>query len=485
MSASTMPAQTGASMMGVIVLKELRAMLRDGRLYLLGPAVLLALCALLLSSANTHLHQQDGRQSVDAQTRAQWAQQGDKNPHRGAHFGVYAFRPALPLAMIDPGLSPYTGQAIWLEPHRRNMSRFSAAADATPASRFGDMAPAFLLYAMLPLLIVGLAFNAVTQERELGTLRMLHSVGVSGVRLMAGKLAALMLALSGVLLPSLLVGAWTLARSGQMDAEAWARAGLMVLAYALYYTVFAAIALLVSIRVQRSRQALFALVGLWVAFVLVVPRLGAAAADRLVSLPTTSEFWSEINRDYQEGFAGDGNLAARGRAFDAQLLQQYGVARIRDLPVGATALRRLHRDAYADRVHEVHFADLWQRYDRQQQIIAIAGLLSPTLAMRSLSMRLSGTDLSHQQDFEAHAETYRRDLSRHIDEWDSASTRGEMSYDDKYGNNALWQSISPFAYAAPDVGFVLRSARLDMAVLLLWLVAALGLLGLSARRLQP
>ncbi|WP_202618404.1 ABC transporter permease, partial [Escherichia coli] len=119
--------------------------------------------------------------------RAQWEAQGVKGTHQAAHFGIYVFKPESPLAAIDPGLRQFTGQALWLEPHKRNLARFSPAADQGIATRFGQMSAAFVLHTLLPLLIVALAFNAVTHEREQGTLRMLHSLGLSARKLLFGK----------------------------------------------------------------------------------------------------------------------------------------------------------------------------------------------------------------------------------------------------------------------------------------------------------
>ena len=472
-------------MMRAVVQKELRAILRDGRFAVLALSLGLLLAGLLVASAQQHRRLAEEKAEVAALVREQWDVQGDKHPHRGAHFGLYALRPDSPLAGIDPGLDPYLGQALWLEPHRRNMTRFRPAADEAPSVRFGQPTPAFALVVLLPLLIIALAFNAVSQERESGTLRMLHSVGVPGGGVLVGKLVALLCVVALMLLFAVGGGLVLAAVGGQPQTDAIWRGVLLAGSYLLYCGVFAALALAVSAWMPTSRLSLFVLLGLWIAFDFVVPRLGTAAAESATPLPTAERFWSDIQRDYTQGLPGDPDLAARGKAFEADLLRRHNAQRLEDLPFGVAAVRRMERDAYADRVHALHFHALWQRYGRQERWLRAAAVLSPSVAMRSISMKMAGTDLAHQRHFEDKAEDYRRQVNTKIDRWDVDNTQGITSFDDRYASNDLWRSIEAFHYVPPHVGFALRAAWPDLAVMLTWVLAAGLLLRTSLRKLKP
>lgn len=468
-----------------VLRKELRALVRDGRFVVLAVSLSLLLAGLLFASAQQQRRLAQEKAQISELVRQQWDSQGDKHPHRGAHFGLYAFRPDSPLAVVDPGLGPYLGQALWLEPHRRNMTRFRPAADEPPSVRFGSLTPAFVLQALLPLLIVALAFNAVSLERESGTLRMLHSAGLPGRALLAGKFLALLAVVSLVPLAAVGAGLALVKEGAWPDADTVWRATVLAGTFLIYCGVFAALALAVSALMASSRRALFVLLGLWVAFVFVVPRLGAAGAQAVAPLPAAERFWGDIQRDYAEGLPGDGALAVRNERFDAELLRRHNVHRLEDLPFGAYALRRMERDAYADRVHAIHFGRLWDRYAMQESVARIASAFSPTAAMRAISMKLSGTDLAHQRHFEEAAEQYRRRANIKIDQWDMDNTRGLTSFDDKYAGDALWRSVDAFHYTPPNIAFALRAALPDLGVLLAWAMAACGLLVLAARRLRP
>lgn len=471
-------------MTSTLLLKELRGLLRGGRF----PA--LALCALVLLAASAFLSARSAqlamqeKAAVQQEVRRQWDHQGHKHPHRGAHYGVYAFNPAGPLAAFDPGVVPQAGQAIWLEPHRRNMARFTPAADALPSSRFGEFTPALVLVTLVPLLLFAFAFDALSRERESGTLRMLHGAGVRPWPLAAAKVLAVVAVCCGM---AVCAGAAGFAMAGWpgVGADAALRGALLAGAYVVFLTCLAAIALAVSALARTSAAALFVLLAAWVAFCFVVPRAGAAVASAAVPLPTPAAFWGAIHHDYSHGLPGDGNLAARGKRVDAELLSRYGVARIENLPAGAAALRRLARDAYADRVHALHFGRLWDAFERQERVLRAASALSPVAAMRAVSMKLAGTDLSHQRHFEESAEAYRQAINRQVDEWDAANSRGLTSFESKYADDAVWRAVPPFRYTAPGAAFAVCQALPDLAVLASWLAASLLALRLATRRLEP
>lgn len=474
-------------MIAVMFVKELRLLLRDGRLLATALCLLALLGVVYAHSVEQQRHAAAEKSAVGASAREQWDKQGIKHPHRGAHFGLYVFRPDSPLAALDPGITPYVGQSLWLEPHRRNMTRFQPQADAGPASRLGELAPAFLLHGLLPLLILSLAFNQITHEREHGTLRMLHSVGVPTGRLLLAKLMAQWVVFAAVLLPwaALATLAALDAGAGTANLDTWLRGLLLLLGYFLFYALIGALGLALAVHVRSGRAALLAAMAMWVVFVALVPRLGGALAQHHLPLPAAADFWRAIQHDYINGLPGDPPLARQVADFEAGLLRQYGVDTLEALPIGINAARRLFRDRYADKVHARHFDALWQRYRHHQHGLRVAALFSPAIAMRNLSMSLAGTSLAHQRDFEEAAEQYRQAVNAAIDEWDQQHTQGLVSYEERYGFDALWQRIPPFHYTAPGWRFAMREAALDALLLAAWALAALALLRLGARRLTP
>lgn len=467
-------------MMAAIAFKEVRMLLRGGRLWGLGLLVALLLGGVLALAAQQRHSAERERLQVETTARQQWDHQGERNPHRAAHFGLYAFQPKSALAGVAPGIAAQTGQALWLEPHKRNMAMFAPAADAAPSLGLGDFNPAFVLLALVPLLIAVLGHASVTQEREHGTLRMLHACGMRGLPLLLGKWLGLCAGLALALAPAWLGAGWLLLTQQGVQATA-----ALLIALCVYYAVWAAITVCVSAQCTTSRAALLVLLALWLGAVFLLPRLSASAVAQRAPLPTGAQFWARIQHDMESGLPGDGTAAQRLKAFDARLLADHGVARLDDLPFGANASRRLFRDAYATKVHALHFDRLWQAQRAQQRLLRWATAATPYASMQAIASALAGTDLAHRQHFEDAAERYRQQYTIFMDEWDMHTTRGVTSFESRYGGNAQWQAAPRWHYAAPDTGFALRHSAADWGLLSTWLLLGLGALAWSARKLQP
>ena len=110
--------------------------------------------------------------------------------------------------------------------------------------------------------------------------------------------------------------------------------------------------------------------------------------------------------------------------------------------------------------------------------------VSPVIAMRLVSMKLSGTDLQHRKAFEDAAEQYRRYFNTHIDRWDERNSIGLRSFDDRYGNDALWQSVRQFHYRPQGAVEALRSALPELGILGCWAAATLLVLAAVARKVR-
>ena len=185
-----------------IARKEVREILRDGRLRVLGVlAVLLTLAALGFGVLQAERAEHD-RAHASERSESQWEGQGEKNPHVAAHYGTHVFAPATVATAIDPGVSPYLGRSVKIEAHKRNLASHSQAQDSGGAQRMGEFSVASVLLLLVPLLLVALGYGMWSHERERGTLRQVMSTGVSRQPLLLGKSLALALVLAGLMVPA-------------------------------------------------------------------------------------------------------------------------------------------------------------------------------------------------------------------------------------------------------------------------------------------
>jgi len=449
-----------------IARKELVEMLRDGRFRVLSAAVL---AVSLLSLAVGWKHYADvSRQHAAAQaaTRDQWLHQTKKNPHSAAHYGVYAFKPKSPLAIVDTGVDPYVGVAVWLEAHKQNEFKYRPAQDRTAVGRFGDMTAAETLQVLVPLFIVLMTFSAFAGEREQGTLRQLLSLGVEPRDLAVGKAAGIGAALGLVLLPSAVLGvtALTLTSDGGFLSGKPTRAALLVAFYLIYFAVITAVSLGVSARARSSRLALVVLLSFWFANSLVASRVVADVASWLHPTPSAVEFQKAMDAELNKPEEMERRLDRR----KAELMRQYKVETVDALPVAFSGVSLQEGENHGDEVFDAHYGRLFDTFDRQNTVYQLAGLVAPMLAIRSVSMGLASTDFQQHRHFITAAEGYRRLIQRTMND-DIMAHPTRTAY---LAGRELWEKVPEFEYEAPAASWVLGNTRWSIGVLFAWLVVA-------------
>lgn len=142
-----------------------------------------------------------------------------------------------------------------------------------------------------------LGFDAVTGERERGTLRLVLANSLRHFHVLAAKWAAGMLVLALALLAALLAGAGILfALSGaRWDGQDWLSFLAICACSLLYPGAFFSLALLVSTLARRSSVAVLASVFAWVLLVLVLPNLCPYVAAQFARVPSRGA----LERDLQ------------------------------------------------------------------------------------------------------------------------------------------------------------------------------------------
>ncbi|HLL10980.1 MAG TPA: DUF3526 domain-containing protein [Rubrivivax sp.] len=453
-----------------------------GRLLVVLTAILMLLAALggVLQFVRSD-HERHAAQDADRQL---WTKQGEKDPHSAAHFGQWAFKPPSLLALADPGIDAYSGSAVWMEAHKRNEMQFRSARDGGVTARMGGLTLAFVLQAVLPLLVIVLGFNAVSGERESGTLRQLLGQGTRPAALLAGKALALLRGVAWLLGP-LALG---LAAFGALMAEpgeagqAVLRALAWTAAHGLYLAGFVVMTIAVSALAGSSRAALVTLVALWLLASFVAPRVMTEVARSALPLPTAQEFRQAVATERSKTFGHDETHPAFA-AYRDELLKQYGVQRVEDLPLNFRGLALRKDDELGYVIYDRMFGDLNARIARQDALRQAPGFVLPLLAAQPLSMALAGTDAAHHRHFAEAAEAHRRVIQTMTSEDLIRNQRfGDTSY---VAGEDLWARVPPFDYRPPSATWAIATAWPSWLLLAGWLGLTSVLGALAARRLQP
>lgn len=472
-------------MIRIIAAKELRELLRDSRFRRSFTLLLVLMITALLSGWHYQRTVSAERTTAQEAQRRQWLEQGEKNPHRAAHFGIYAFKPVGTLAPIDRGLEPWLGVSTWLEAHKQNDFQHRPARDGTALQRFGELTAAGVLQQLLPLLILVLCAPLIAGERESGTLKQVMSQGVRPHTLLFGKALGMTIGLALLCVPSVVIGCWVLwsAAGSSLDTDTALRFALMCITYLVYLSGFVALGLAISAIAPSMRVSLLASIGFWILSSLLLPRVTADLSRQLHPVPTAGELTLAIERDMAQGIDGHNAEDVRVEQLKQEVLARYGVKKVEDLPINFDGVRMQAGEEYGNRVFDKHYGSLWQQFERQDALQRAAGFISPIIPIRTLSAALAGTDHAHHLDFVRAAEEYRRALVKQMNgELIEHSRTGQWDYT---AGPALWEKVPAFVYRTPDVRWALREAGSSLPLLVAWFGMTVGLALLATRRLNP
>lgn len=427
-----------------------------------------------------HLGQLRQRASLQARVDEEWRAQPARHPHRAAHFGSFAFRPPGALAFFDPGLESYSGTLTFLEPHQRNLSGFSPAAESSELLRFGRPSAAFILQALVPLLLFCMTASSVAAERESNTWAYSLSQGVPARTLLLGKAFGALAAVCSWLLPVLALGGVASLAVGLVEASAGTvvRGALLGLAYLAYLGFCALLGVLVSSLHRHARPALLSALALWVCLWLVLPRLASAAAAELHPAPSRAELEADIARAVRD--LGDSHDPDNPHfaALKKHTLERFGVGRIEELPINYAGVVMAEAERVSSAVFDDFHGRLVAAYRAQDALTLGVGAYTPLLAIRALSMALAGTDGHHLAYFGARVEAHRYRFIQRLNELHMTDIRWD---DDKTQrlDASKWASVSSFSPELPSAAFALSNVRAAALALVAW--AALAMLGVALR----
>ena len=465
-------------MSGAIVDKDILILRRES----LMKALLAVVLALLLVSLAAGMQREqvfDKEKAAAEETdKAVWMNQGDRNPHSAAHFSRYAFRPASPLALIDPGTNDFAGLAVWMEAHYQDPAVFRRAEDGGELSRYTQLTPAFLLLTAAPLLVFLMMSASIAGEREDGTLRQLLAAGVSGREFFLGKLwAGLKLTIAVFAVAFVLLAGFALLTTPvATDGDAVQRLVALFVVFLLYLAICVAAALGVS-ALFRTRQAAFlALAGVWVLSAVLLPRFAADVATSIHPQPDAREVSRQLGAASNIFYTDK-----EGRQqIEEDVLREYEVATVEELPINYGAYLLQISEELSIPEFERVYSGLEDRYSAQDGAVRWFSLLTPAIAAARLSAGVAGTDRVHQQAFTTAAELHRRDMIKLLND-DYMFNAGEAgaAYT---ADAALWEQFEDFEHGPPRLAAVSGVYLNDALLLLAWLVAALVFARLAVGR---
>jgi ABC-2 type transport system permease protein len=193
-------------MMRRLYAAELGRLAGESRVQRIACVLMLLFATVFVTDWRTASRAAADRAAITTAERQRWLDQGVKDPHEAAHYGVWAFKPSSPLSILDPGIEPFAGLAVWLEAHQWDEMIFRPRQDSDPLMR-NAISIGQLVSVLGPLAAILLGFAGIAEDRERGTLRMALGNAASPRALLVSRgLAMITILMANVVGPAALVG---------------------------------------------------------------------------------------------------------------------------------------------------------------------------------------------------------------------------------------------------------------------------------------
>jgi ABC-type transport system involved in multi-copper enzyme maturation permease subunit len=149
----------------------------------------------------------------------------------------------------------------------------------------------FIVTIIMSLLAILFSYDAITGERQSGTLRLVVANSISRTKILFGKLVGGTASLVIPFILALIVGVLyiNLNPNIQWDGSAWAELALLTAASITFITLFYLLGLMVSTFSRYSATSILNCLFLWVLLILVIPNLCPYISAQLYRIPSIKE----------------------------------------------------------------------------------------------------------------------------------------------------------------------------------------------------
>ena len=263
----------------------------------------------------------------------------------------------------------------------------------------------FAIGYVLSLIALLFTFDAISGERERGTLRLMLSNSIPRHTVLVGKFLGALVSISVPFTLAVLINLLVIvtSRDVQLDPGAWSRLGIIFFIALLYTCLFLALGLLVSSRVQQSAMSLVILLLTWVFFVVFMPSTLASIASGFSTPMTYDEYLERREQLYNELWDEYDNRPWHEHEFPMQKIQFGGEYVTKE----ATQAERLSHEHLAQQIAQIRLTRSVTR-------------ISPTAIIQSLFEAFAGTGFNRYVQFVENIQRYAREYREFVTDMDRA-----------------------------------------------------------------
>ena len=322
---------------------------------------------------------------------------------------------------------------------------------------------AFIIGYILSLIALIFTFDAISSEREHGTLRLTLANAIPRRTVLIGKFLGALISTTIPFMLAVLVNLLMLSTASavHLNTQAWGRLGIILFIALLYTCLFLALGLLVSARVQRSAVSLVILLLTWVTFVVFMPSTLASLASGFSSSMSRDEYDerygqsdAELRRTWQRSW-----YWADKSELDERTLTKIGEWHTKT----AVSEERLNAGYVTFKINQV------------QRARAITSI-SPAVLLQHLLESFAGTGLDRHQQFIENVQRYAREYREFIVDMDRGDpeSRHIMGVREGMSQKPVNPEAVPRFEDTLNIGKDFNTAAMELLLLSLFVVVLLA-----------
>ena len=341
---------------------------------------------------------------------------------------------------------------------------------------------------VMSLLALLFSYDAISREKEAGTLGLTLSCAVPRPTLLLGKYIAGIVSISLPLLASFVAGLLVIqfSRYVSFSSSDWGQISLIFLLSMLYVSLFFLIGLFLSALTHRASITLMFSMCVWVLFVLIVPNLTVLLVEHASPIQSeepykeqASEQWKKFEAEvkdylqkrgveYSLDLANPSGIGSRSGVNDydsGETVSASGFRNEEGLPLAQECyeFKENLRAQYADRIWQIRKEYLDKNPNRQSVLALNISRISPAAVYYNAAAILAETDLGSFWRFMEQSRQYRREWIEYLRDEKIFSSR--RWFTTEFEDPIDLSRIPRFNEQSEEIGGSLQRASLDIMIL--------------------
>lgn len=339
------------------------------------------------------------------------------------------YRPPSVLAIFSEGLEKQLGNSATIE--YDEVPDIANAAANHYLSIFSVFDVSLIFKIVISVLALLVAYDAISGEREKGTLKLMLSGTVARHEVLLGKLIAGLMVLVVPVIIAFFLGLVILHFFPMVDLAGsdWIRIGLMFLASLVFISTMYHLGLLFSCLARRSAVSLVLGLFLWIIFAVIIPNGSAYLAAQILPIQSEDQINEQIaslrreaamesgrerlrsKKSYISGPSGTSDIMGKGgfghgyvRSGTEAYIHNQTLDNSYEVPI---------QIKYADKYSEVKSGRLNSLFE-QTHLSDNISRISPIALYENVMSALAGTDMANFQQFIDAVKLYRKDIIEYM-----------------------------------------------------------------------